>query len=62
MFIFLQDLPVYSSEGKVMMAEIPRDDQLKERRREGQNYGVQLLTICLYSSRTCQSTLVRGRS
>ena len=31
MVIFLQYLPVYSSEGKAMMAEILRDDQLNER-------------------------------
>ena len=37
MFIFLQDLPVYSSEEKAMMAEILRDDQLKERRENARN-------------------------
>ena len=37
MFIFLQDLPVYSSEEKAMMAEILRDDQLKERREKARN-------------------------
>ena len=37
MFISLQDLPVYSSEEKAMMAEILRDDQLKERREKARN-------------------------
>ena len=37
MFIFLQDLPVYSSEEKVMMAEILRDDHLNERREKARN-------------------------
>ena len=37
MFIFLQDLPVYSSEEKAMMAEILRYDQLEERREKARN-------------------------
>ena len=37
MVIFLQGLPVYSSEEKAMMAEIPRDDQLQERRGKASN-------------------------
>ena len=37
MFILLQDLSVYSSEEKVMMAEVLRCDQLKERREKARN-------------------------
>ena len=42
MFIFLQDLPVYSSEEKAMMAEILRDDHLKERREKARNVDIKL--------------------
>ena len=42
MFILLQDLPVYSSEEKAMMAEILRDDHLKERREKARNVDIKL--------------------
>ena len=41
-FPFLQDLPVYSSEEKALMAEILRGDQLKERSEKARNVDMKL--------------------